>query len=73
MQGNGKLSELEIKEEKKSLARLFRSRCFVCHKRFGKGFAYHHLWYDGGEPDYANKNEYWHYVLNRSTISSFSA
>jgi hypothetical protein len=23
----------------------YKNRCFVCHKKFGRGFAFHHLWY----------------------------
>ena len=23
----------------------YNNRCYVCHKKFGRGFAFHHLWY----------------------------
>ena len=39
----------------------FHSRCFVCWKKFGKGFHFHHLWYVDGEPmyrDYSNSTDY---------------
>ena len=64
---NGKLSKASvIKNTKRNLARLFKSRCFICHKPFGKGFAFHHKWYDGGEPEYKLYNMlYWNYVFNQ--------
>ena len=36
------MSAFNIKTE---LAKLYKSRCYVCHKKFGKRFAFHHLWY----------------------------
>ena len=40
----------------------YENRCFVCHKKFGRGFAFHHLWYlKTGEvyyKDYKNSNDY---------------
>jgi len=43
-----------LKEEKAKVAALprFKNRCFVCWKKFGVGFTFHHLWYTKGEPDY---------------------
>ena len=41
--------------------RRFHSRCFVCWKKFGKGFHFHHLFYVDGEPvysDYSNSTDY---------------
>lgn len=55
----------EIKLLKKTMAKKFKSRCFICHKKFGKGFAFHHKWYDGCEPDYRNKDAYWSYVADQ--------
>ena len=36
--------------------RRFHSRCFVCWKKYGKGFHFHHLWYVEGEPMYRDYN-----------------
>lgn len=43
-----------LKQEKQKIALLprFKNRCFVCWKKFGKGFTFHHLFYTPGEPDY---------------------
>jgi len=41
--------------------RRFHSRCYICWKKFGKGFQFHHLWYVEGEPlysDYGNSSDY---------------
>ncbi len=54
-----------VHSNKKKLARLKRSRCFVCQKSFGKGFVFHHRWYDGHEPNFADKVAYWTYVFNQ--------
>ncbi len=51
----GKLQDRYTK--KKKLARKFRSRCYVCHKPFGKGFVFHHKWYDGTEPDFTKDQD----------------
>lgn len=33
----------------------YENRCFVCHKKFGRGFSFHHLWYlKKGEVHYKN-------------------
>lgn len=55
-----------IKSEKKKLARLKRSRCYICHKKFGKGFVFHHLYYSGDEPDFkADKYSYYAHVFKQ--------
>lgn len=40
----------------------FNNRCYVCHKKFGRGFSFHHLWYlKIGEvhyKDYKNSRTY---------------
>lgn len=37
---------------KKEAAELFDSECFVCHKKYGRGFLFHHLKYIFGEHTY---------------------
>ena len=37
---------------KRQVAKLFSSRCFVCHRRFGKGFTFHHKYYIPEEKTY---------------------
>ena len=61
------MSRAEIYELKKKLARIKRSRCYICHRPFGKGFAFHHVYYDGFEPDYRNTDLYWNYVSKQIT------
>lgn len=43
-----------LQKTKQKLAKLprFKFRCYVCHRNFGKGFTFHHLWYVSGEPTY---------------------
>jgi hypothetical protein len=55
---------MNVKEKKRELARKFNSRCYVCHRAFGKGFLFHHIYYDGGEPKQGT-NEYYEYVFNQ--------
>lgn len=45
---NIKLSGFKTgKDIKQYLAKkYFQNRCYVCHKKFGKYFAFHHLWYE---------------------------
>lgn len=50
------------KEIKKYYAKkYYANRCYVCHKKFGKGFAFHHLYYlknDAIYKDFKNSNAY---------------
>jgi len=39
---------------KKDLAKLYQSKCYVCKKNFGKGFTFHHKWYNEGEKIYSD-------------------
>ena len=47
---------------KMALRNEYKNRCYVCHKKFGHGFAFHHLWYlKKGEvhyKDYKNSRKY---------------
>jgi hypothetical protein len=56
---------MNVKERKKELAVKYGSQCYVCRKPFGKGFLFHHKWYDGTEPSYNNKNEYYEHVFKQ--------
>lgn len=50
---------------KAEVAKLYESRCFVCHRKFGKRFTFHHLWYTPGEPiyrDFKSKQAYEAYL-----------
>jgi len=31
--------------EKVACSKLYGERCYVCHRKFGKGFTFHHLYY----------------------------
>jgi len=55
-----------IKNDKREVAKLFDSICYVCHKRYGKGFAFHHLFYVEGEKtfsDFGDTYKYHEYIL----------
>ena len=43
-------------EQKRAVASLsrFKSQCYVCLKKFGKYFTFHHLYYIEGEPYHKN-------------------
>jgi hypothetical protein len=43
----------------------YQGRCFVCQKKFGKNFQFHHLEYLKGEKkfdDFKKQDDYWQYV-----------
>ncbi len=50
------------REIKQRLAKkYYKNRCFVCHKKLGKFFAFHHLWYleeDAIYKNFRNTNDY---------------
>jgi len=57
-----------VKEYKRQVAeQLFFSECYVCHKRYGKRFQFHHLTYRDNEKTYANfknnNDDYQLYIL----------
>jgi len=57
---------MRIINEKREVAKLFNSVCFVCGRRYGKGFAFHHLFYVEGEKtfsDFGDTYNYHEYVL----------
>jgi len=61
-----KKEKLQI--EKKKIASLprFKGKCYVCWKKFGKYFLFHHLYYIDNEPyhaDYKDNIEYQMAVL----------
>lgn len=49
-----------VKKYKRQVAtELFNSECYVCHKRYGKNFHFHHLTYKDNEKTYGDfKNNY---------------
>ncbi|MCZ6582672.1 MAG: hypothetical protein O6761_05830 [Thaumarchaeota archaeon] len=56
-----------VKKYKRSVAKeLFNSECYVCHKRYGKRFHFHHLRYRDNEKtynDFSNNDDYQLYIL----------
>jgi len=56
-----------IKKYKKDVAKeLFSGECYVCHKRYGKRFHFHHIRYVHNEKtyrDFSNKDNYQLYIL----------
>ena len=55
-----------LKQEKQKVALLprFKNRCFVCWKKFGSGFTFHHLWYNKNEPYHADYKDSTKYQLD---------
>lgn len=46
----------------------FFSKCYICERKFGKYFQYHHLWYEPNEKkysDFPDSNLYWEYVCEK--------
>ena len=55
-----------VKKYKWQVATLFDSECYVCGKRYGKNFQFHHLTYRGNEKtykDFKNNDDYQLYIL----------
>ena len=53
---------------KRTAAEYFGNQCFVCSKKFGKNFAFHHIRYLQGEKTYAdfkNSIDYNRYLCGR--------
>lgn len=56
----------EIKKYRQQVAILYNSECYVCKKKFGKGFTFHHKKYYTHEKtykDFKNANRYQFYIL----------
>lgn len=56
----------DIKFQRKKVAKLFNSECYICHKNFGKWFNFHHVEYRAGELTYRDFNDglkYNEYIL----------
>ena len=55
-----------IMEEKKRVAKLYGGRCFICEKKYGRGFLFHHRKYVQGEriyKDFKSSTAYNEYIL----------
>lgn len=55
----------EIPTRRDLAEEFYRNRCYVCQKKFGKYFQFHHLWYNENEliwKDFKNQKEYWNHV-----------
>lgn len=60
---NRKEQVFKLKEE---AAKKYGSKCFVCGRKFGKGFTFHHKYYVEGEKyykDFANGEDYNEYIV----------
>ncbi len=56
----------EIKKYKRQVAILFDSKCYVCDKKYGKRFSFHHILYSNNEKtyrDFSNSDNYQLYIL----------
>ena len=61
MELSSKRETLLTEKRKVSSLSRFKNRCYVCWKKFGKYFTFHHLWYVEGEPyhaDYQDNTDY---------------
>jgi len=66
MPSKAKRKEPSYFPEKREVAKLFNSECFVCKRPFGKGFTFHHLKYIQGEKtyrDFDDNADYQRYIL----------
>jgi hypothetical protein len=55
-----------IARKREYAKKYYNGRCYVCERPFGKGFSFHHLWYDGGEPNRdTHKKDYFEYVFKQ--------
>jgi hypothetical protein len=51
---------------KEKAAKKLGSKCYVCHRKFGKGFTFHHKYYVPGEKtyrDFENGDDYNEYIV----------
>ena len=56
----------DVRAKKAIVAKLFGSECYVCHRKFGKGFTFHHLYYLPTEKyykDFKNGDDYNEYIV----------
>ena len=58
-----KKQTLQIEKQKIAKLSRFKNRCYVCWKKFGKYFTFHHLFYVEGEPYHANYKDSTDYQL----------
>lgn len=70
-----KLSGFKTAKEIKSYLakKYYKNRCYICRKRFGKGFAFHHLKYEEQDAIYKNykgNSDKYHRDLERFIISN---
>lgn len=49
------------KEKRKKVSKLFNEECFICRKKYGKNFNYHHLTYRKGELDHSDFRDSYKY------------
>ena len=53
----------EIKKYKRQVAILFNSECYVCKKKYGKRFHFHHLTYRDNEKTYRDFKSNYNYQV----------
>lgn len=59
-------------DRKEIAVKYYNGKCFVCEKKFGKAFQFHHLWYENNEKkwnDFTNQNDYWEYVHTKIKLN----
>ena len=55
-------------DRKEVAIKYYNGKCFVCQKKFGKYFQFHHLRYEKNEKkwnDFVNPEEYWKYLQSK--------
>jgi len=55
-----------IPDRKEIAEEFYDNKCYVCQKKFGKYFQFHHLWYHDDEKiysDFKRQKDYWKYVV----------
>ena len=56
----------DIKKYKRQVAKIFASECYICGKRYGKNFQFHHIRYREGNKtyrDFHSNTAYQSYIL----------
>ena len=52
-----------IKERRMEASILFHSECYLCHKKYGKNFQFHHITYRENEKKHSDFDSYYEYTM----------
>jgi hypothetical protein len=57
------MKKAEVMQQKRDVAQIFGGVCYVCGRKYGKGFNFHHKKYIEGEKTYRDFKNPLHYTL----------